>query len=73
MVKKQLKGYTVDKKKILRENNIFRAYVLCSFDAAAAAEMLMRELESEELFKKREEHKQDMEDMRKLLREEYDD
>jgi len=73
MVKKQVKGFTVDKKHIVRENNIWRAYVLASFDAAAAAELLMREMEADKLFQERETHKADMEDMRKLLREEYND
>ncbi|MBI65310.1 MAG: hypothetical protein CMG64_03355 [Candidatus Marinimicrobia bacterium] len=73
MVKKQLKGYEVDKKHIVRENGLFRVYVLVSFDVAKAAELLMREMEADRLFQEREQHQDDMANMRKLLREEYDD
>ena len=73
LVNKTLEGVRVVEKKPAREGNLWRAYVLISYDAADAADQLMREMEKAQVLKKRAEHKSELKDMRKILDEEFQD
>ena len=73
LVNKSLNGVRVVEKKPVREGNLWRAYVLISYDAADAAEQIMNEMKKNEAIQKRKAHKAELEDMRKILDEAFSD
>ncbi len=73
LVNKTLKGTRVVKKKPVREGSLWRAYMLISYDSADAAEQVMNEMRNAEMYKARKEHKSELEDMRRILDEEFND
>ena len=73
LVNKSLNGVRVVEKKPVREGNLWRAYVLISYDSADAAEQIMNEMKKNQAVQKRKEHKAELEDMRKILDEAFSD
>ena len=71
MVKKTLKGVTLEKRFPCQENGKVRGYVLISYDAEKAVKQAMRELEAQKMWEDRALHRDSMESMRKAVNEAF--
>tara|TARA_B100002052_G_scaffold260432_1_gene253632 strand:+ start:1562 stop:2116 length:555 start_codon:yes stop_codon:yes gene_type:complete len=71
MVKKTLKGVTLEERFPCPENGKIRGYVLISYDAENAVKMAMKELEAQKMWENRALHRDSMESMRKAVNEAF--